>query len=252
MKKNIILMAFLAISGMIAAQTVRYIYIPNPGERQIGFNIGPAFGTQSLSYHLKGENSEINLTNSTALNIGLSYNVETQHNRTLDWGQYTTVNYSLTPFSGILDGNREFRMKFHCFEFHVASALIYRFNEHFLASLGVGLGLGYSNPGTPYIDGNGIDTQEEDDFFSILTRINCGIDANLGGKYLITERFFVGANLHWTFLQFMPMDGFLDNSDVVGNYLAVLQHDVSNNIISIVNFNQKKPFLFECSIGYIW
>lgn len=206
MKKNFMLLAFVATLGAASAQYyTTTTYLPQDGERQFGLVVTPNFGSQTLGFaHEYPSSSTANIlldgsmSQGIGTEIGLYYGYETDHGGFLDFGAYLLVSYGINPFKGsvnvkdALTGlSQDYDVKYtsKAVMFRVSPFLAHRFGDNFVLDLGFDVAFALSLKGNLNFDG--YTTSESSS--SSLSLFRFMADPYVGAKYFLTDFFFVGA-----------------------------------------------------------
>lgn len=275
MKKIVLFLFFAALLQMANAQ-FRYIYVPGDGERQFGLSITPSYCSQQMGVgaQIKGPSgaSESLTTKGTVDNrigysAGLFYGYETRHNRTIEFGNYATVYYSLNPFSGKVDIVRDGQTEQHEVKYtaqrillHVNPFLSYTINDEFSVSAGLGVSLAPQLRSKVYLDGKplalessnkGSEAAMESLFLGLM---NFHFDANIGAKYWFSEQFFCGARLQYCFytLSILSLFGKDGDADMKKFPNGVVNMDLTSGIGSANYFMPGSKLQLALSLGYVW
>lgn len=268
MKKSIIIFTLLALCTMVSAQTYHVVYIPGDGERQFGFNLAPTFCAQHLNVYatnVDAADKSFNYTvdgtvnNLVGFNAGIFYGYETTWGNFIEWGNYTSLFYSINPFVGDVtfthDGISETHKINHNVQhviLHVNPFISHRINEEFSVSLGLGVSLAPRLSAKTKVDGQ-VFTEEKDFESSILQNFfNISFDANASVKYWFSDEWYVGLRMQYNFANLASIFSKIDESDDVW--------DVANGNLKL-NLDKKtvKPVLLGknsiqavFAIGYCW
>ena len=268
MKKSIIIFTLLALCTMVSAQTYHVVYIPGDGERQFGFNLAPTFCAQHLNVYatnVDAADKSFNYTvdgtvnNLVGFNAGIFYGYETTWGNFIEWGNYTSLFYSINPFVGDVtfthDGISETHKINHNVQhviLHVNPFISHRINEEFSVSLGLGASLAPRLSAKTKVDGQ-VFTEEKDFESSILQNFfNISFDANASVKYWFSDEWYVGLRMQYNFANLASIFSKIDESDDVW--------DVANGKLKL-NLDKKtvKPVLLGknsiqavFAIGYCW
>lgn len=274
--KRITLLILLA-ALLPAAHAQRYthiIYIPGDGEHHFGINVAPTYSPQYFGINAEGIGTNGrpvqlettgSLTGNFGLNAGLFYGYETRHGRTLEWGNYSSLYYSITPFSGSISVARDGQTTNHTLRYmaqrvvlHLNPFLSYLIDDQWSVSAGLGLSIGPQLGSSVSVDGtpfkrDGSDT-ESNLVSLIMGFINLNVDANAGVKYWFTDEVFLGLRLQYTFFSFSSLSLFTDdqnvNLDEFPNGVASINLDDRTSLASY--FLPKSSFQTVLSVGYVW
>ena len=252
MKKHIAILILLFAAVFAGAQEIRYIYVPGDNEHQMGLLLGTAIGSQTVmasafDYHQP-------LQSAMGFEGGAFWGYETDHGTLLEFGNYTMLLYSLSPFRGILNGMRtvdgadqpfshHFSLQMQSVRLYENPFLAYRINDEITLNAGVGIGITTTLPSRYKIDD--IVGRSRYNFFTSLC---FDLDANLGVKYFITDDLFVGMQVQYAFYTFdirKLMESSFD-PDVVG---AIKMNEEGSDAVLIPN---ARPFHIMLSFGHRW
>lgn len=272
MKKHIILLSLLAVCAMANAQmTTRIVYIPGDGERQFGFNLIPSYCNQHLNlfasdfddagspfdYKVDGT-----LNSLLGFSAGIFYGYETTHGNFIEWGNYTSLFYRITPFSGEatfiyerggIFEKHKVRLLDQRVILHLNPFLSHSFNEQFSASLGLGLSIAPRLSGKIFYDGESMQEDRDMETSIIQNIFNIHLDVNAGVKYWLSEEWFTGLRVQYSFGnvfallsdEFKYADASLDN--VNGKVTLYLDNKTANSMIL-----DKRAIQAVLAIGYCW
>ena len=265
MKKQLILMAFMAMVGIAGAQmtTTHYVYIPGDGEHRLGFVLGPGFGQKSLYVGDKDTDPDkfIPATSSLGFTAGLRWGYETEWGRTVGFGNFMALLYTFQPFSGqytdISSTSHTVKYTGQCAHLYESPNLTIDISDELKLSLGVGLDLRFTIPGKAKIDGVKMAKAEGDetgfDILETMILLSAGFDANVGCKYFLTEDFYVGARLQYNFytlsLYRMMAE---DSDDLPKNCAGIVNVDLDKNYATTLYLNDPQPVQLMFEIGYRW
>ena len=274
MKKNLTFFAFLAICTLASAQmrTV-VIYIPGVGEHQFGLSVAPTYSNQQFSMTAKNTDSyEENyktdgvLTNNIGVNAGIFYGYETVHGNTFEQGNHTSILYCVNPFSGDISINHKGKNEQYKIDYlsqrvslHSTSFLTYRISEQFTVSGGIGLGIGFTLSSDVKVDGQPQEKIQSDDPFGdsfFFSTMQFDFDLSVGFKYWLTDEWFFGTRLQYTFYT-LNMEKVMnkmtdENKGNKWDYNGNITFDPDNNKASCKYYYPRVPFQLVCSIGYTW
>ena len=269
MKKSIIIFTLLALCTMVSAQTTYHVvYIPGDGERQFGFNLAPTFCAQHLNVYatnVDAADKSFNYTvdgtvnNLVGFNAGIFYGYETTWGNFIEWGNYTSLFYSINPFVGDVTFTHDGISETHKINqnvqhviLHVNPFISHRINDEFSVSLGLGASLAPRLSAKTKVDGQ-VFTEEKDFESSILQNFfNISFDANASVKYWFSDEWYVGLRMQYNFANLASIFSKIDESDDVW--------DVANGNLKL-NLDKKtvKPVLLGknsiqavFAIGYCW
>ena len=252
MKKHLTILIMILMGAMAGAQEMRYIYIPGDNEHQMGLTLGTAMGPQAVRVSAYGLQKDLQST--FGFEGGVFWGYETDHSTLLEFGNYAMLLYSLSPFQGILDGERpvddatrpfshRFGLQVQSVRFYENPFLAYRINDEIVLNAGIGLGIAAALPSRYKID----ETVGRSSY-NFVTSLYFDLDANLGVKYFINDGLFVGLRVHYSFYTFdirSLMESSMD-PDLVG---AIIMDEEGSNAILLPN---ARPFHFMLSIGHRW
>lgn len=262
MKKAFILLSFMALCAAAGAQTTyRVVYIPGVGEHQFGFSLAPTYNPQHLGVTFESASfassidAEGFVTNMIGVNAGLFYGYETVGN-TIDWGNYTSLFYGLTPFSGTVSLNtQDYKINYlsHRIMLHFNPFLAYRINDQFSVSAGLGLSLAPEFASSLTLNGQRLasDADAEASLFSQILSIY--IDGNAGVKYWFSDEMFVGLRVQYAFANVINLLGKMDeeSAEVLSQANGAISIDLDKNTWRSTIL-PRNPIYAVLSIGYVW
>ena len=252
MKKHIAILILLFTAVFAGAQEIRYIYVPGDNEHQMGLTLGTTMGSQTVvasAYDVQQP-----LQSTLGFEGGVFWGYETDHGTLLEFGNYTMLLYSLSPFRGTLNGTRtvdgadqpfshRFSLQMQSVRFYENPFLAYRINDEITLNVGVGFGVA-----TTLSSRYKIDETLGRSSYNFFTSLCFDLDANLGVKYFITDDLFVGLRLHYAFYTFdiRKLTESSVDPDIVG---AIKMDDEGSDALLLPN---ARPFHVMLSVGHRW
>ena len=275
MKKAFIILSMMAVCAIAGAQSgFRYVYIPGAGERQFGFSLSPTYCAQHIVVKAEGFNSALNKTvsydvdgmvnNHLGYSAGLFYGYETTHGRALEWGNYASLYYGLNPFHGTVTINRNGVPEEHKISYttqyiklHVMPFLTYNINEEFSVSAGLGFSIAPTLSNKLKLDRQAVENisdQTENNLTMSILGFN--FDANVGMKYWLTDEWFIGARVQYSFLNLLNILGREENNsdftnDALKEYNGAAKINLDNGTGNCLLY-PKNYIQTVFSIGYTW
>lgn len=274
MKKLFVFMALAAILQCAQAQRYTHIvYIPADGEHHFGFSVAPSFGRQTFGVGVEGAGTGTlsgqsdmwgSMTSDMGVGAGLFYGYETRHGRTLEWGNYTSLYYNVTPFGGTVAYGPGTEQTEHRLSYlaqrvvlHVNPFLAYVINDEWSVSAGVGLSVGPQLKSRVRVDGTPMAPDESSgmDFFNmVMGFLNLNVDANAGVKYWFGDDVFVGMRLQYTFFSLSSLALFDEEGDIDLEKFpnGVVALNPAKGTATARYFQPKNAFQAVVSVGYVW
>ena len=271
MKKIFTILSLLAACAMGYAQTTYHVvYIPGDGERQFGLSLAPSFSNQHLAVYASNVDADgkaftydvDGMANSlVGFNAGLFYGYETQWGNFIEWGNYTSLFYSITPFSNDVTFTHNGASETHKVKYnaqqvilHINPFLSHRFSDEISASLGLGTSLAPHLSSNASCDGQVLEAEKDFETSLLQSIFNFSFDVNAGVKYWFTEEWYAGLRVQYNFASLVSLfaDEEGENADEVlditnGSLRMNLDKQTSKSIL----FN-KKSIQAVFSIGYTW
>ena len=277
MKKKhfITVLTLFALTTMWQTATAQYriIYIPGDGERQFGISLSPSFSTQNFGVAasaagLDGQSIDLKvdggISNHLGFNAGLFYGYETRHNRTLEFGNYASVYYSINPFSGTVYITRDGIAEPHQVQYtaqriliHFNPFLSFMINDQFSVSAGIGVSFAPQLKNKVKLDGIALERPKGNDAnieSAILGLFNFHFDANAGVKYWFSDEWFCGLRLQYCFYTLGMLSLFdSDNSIDLSKYPnGIADLDLDHGTAVANYFLPKSTAQAVISLGYVW
>lgn len=271
MKKIFTLFALLTACIMGYAQTTYHVvYIPGDGERQFGFSLAPSFCNQHLNLFASNVdaagnsfNYDINgsVNNLIGFNAGMFYGYETQWGRFIEWGNYTSLFYSITPFSsdvtfthnGVTE-NHKIKYNAQQVILHINPFLSHRINEQFSVSLGLGASIAPRLTSKVSVDGQQLKEERNMETSLLQNLLNVSFDVNAGVKYWFTDEWHVGLRMQYNFASLVSIFSKEDSESIDealstanGKLKMKLDKETAETLIFTKNSVQA-----VFSIGYTW
>lgn len=273
MKKTAILMVAMALGMAASAQmTYRVVYVPGPGERQAGISLMPAFvpqhlnvegtWTDAVSGNPVSQVAGQRLSNLVSFGVGAFYGYETV-GHDFGWGNYTSLFYSVTPFSGTVtlspNGTpEEHRLSFIAqhVRLQVNPFLSYRISDRFSVSAGLGLNLAPRIPSKVKMDGQALEKSDSGNEESLVLSILGGLalDVNAGVKYWFSDDMFVGLRMQYTVLNVVDLlsrDSDEDADELLREVNGAVSLDLDNQTAR-TTLLQRNSFQAVFSLGFVW
>ncbi len=260
--------------GMAASaqMTYRVVYVPGPGERQAGFSVMPAFVPQHLNVEgtwvdavsgdRMSQDAEQRLSNLVSVGVGAFYGYETV-GHDFGWGNYTSLYYSVTPFSGTVTLSPNGTPEEHQLSFlaqhvrlQVNPFLSYRISDRFSVSAGLGINLAPRLSSKVKMDGQALEKSNSGDEESLVLNILSGLalDANAGMKYWFSDDMFVGLRLQYAFLNVIDLlsrDNSEDADELLQEVNGVVSLDLDNQTAR-TTLLPRNSFQAVFSFGFAW
>ncbi|MBR1834552.1 MAG: hypothetical protein IJ785_03500 [Bacteroidales bacterium] len=274
--KKIVLFLFLAACLQQVDAQIRYIYVPGDGERQFGLSLTPSYCAQQMGVGITATgptgteqslSTKGTIDNNVGFSAGLFYGYETRHNRTIEFGNYATVYYSINPFSGTVSVERDGKTEQHEVKYtaqrillHFNPFLSYSINDQFSLSAGLGVSLAPQLKSKVRYDGKPMDlaaakSSRFDAFENLFMGLmNFHFDANVGAKYWFSDQLFCGARLQYCFytlsiLSLFGKDGEADLSEYPN---GVVNLNLANGTGTANYFLPGSKVQMVLSLGYVW
>ena len=270
---TVLTLCVLATMWQTATAQYRIIYIPGDGERQFGLNISPSYSAQQFGVGASavGPDGKIlsldvegTINNNIGFSAGIFYGYETRHNRTLEFGNYASVYYSINPFSGTLNITRDGKAETHTVSYtaqrillHFTPFLSYMINEQFSVSTGIGVSFAPQLKSKVRVDGKPAEEPAEESGAMeslLLGLFNFHFDANAGVKYWFSDEWYCGLRMQYCFYTLSMLSLFdSDNSIDLNHYPnGVVNLDMDEGTAAARYFLPKSTLQAVLSIGYVW
>ncbi len=267
MKKLFLLLVMAAMLPSAFGQ-FRIIYVPGDGEHQFGISLSPTYSSQLFGVGATAGGADLEtsgqLTNSIGVGAGLFYGYETRHNRTIEFGNYLSVYYTVNPFSGTVDVMRDGQRETHTVQynaqrivFHFNPFLSYMINEQLSVSAGLGASLGPQLLGRAKVDGSLVERPKNSDesvASLILSLFNIPFDVNAGVKYWFSDELFCGLRVQYCFYTLSMLSLFDEGSNLDLNKFpnGAVGLDLTGGTAVANYVLPKSTVQAVVSLGYVW
>lgn len=251
----------------------RIVYQPGDGEHHFGLSLSPSYSTQNFGVTASAAGSDgkpvdldVNggISNNLGYNAGLFYGYETRHNRTIEFGNYFSVYYSVNPFVGTVTIEHNGQPESHEVQYNAQRILLhfnpflsYMINDRFSVSAGIGVSFAPQFKSRIKMDGIALDRPKDNDTdveSTIMGLFNFHIDANAGMKYWFNDEWFCGLRLQYCFYT-LSMLSLFDNggqTDLNKFPNGIVKLNLDKATAAANYFLPKSTAQAVISVGYVW